>query len=223
MQDNLLSVKTHSSKLHTFLGIHQIEQQVHQYQQYVDDLEKEDSAKEFNIKMNQNDEIEKIVSQLESQHSLREITVAKTETKLNRVPIMRREAQVQSREQSSISNMIMNIETKIDMNIRVIYSGHNSNAVCCVDESGKQIWLYGQDLLGPWGLCTDTYGNIFVIDQQFKKVIVISKDGQNSKVLINEEDRLEELQCICFNHNESSGFMCDLNGTYIAKFNVSSG
>ncbi|VDI49513.1 Hypothetical predicted protein [Mytilus galloprovincialis] len=265
--------------------------------------------------MNQNDEIEKIVRQLESRNSLGEITVVKTETKLNRVSIMRREAQVQSREKSSISNMIMNIETKMDINIgyisdmiclmdgrviivqnefnvnlltsdgnlyilpitneaftatqinqdtiaitypkddvgeiriidlegntlksilvrnkasliyliycndRVIYSGHNST-VRCVDESGNQIWQYGQDLSGPWRLCTDTYGNIIVIDQQSKQVIVISKDGQNSKVLINEEDGLEKLQCICFNYNEFSGFVCDFDGTYIAKFNLSSG
>ncbi|CAG2240210.1 unnamed protein product [Mytilus edulis] len=38
LQEHLLSVTTHSSKLHSFLGVHQIEQQVHQCQRYVDDL-----------------------------------------------------------------------------------------------------------------------------------------------------------------------------------------
>ncbi|VDI69028.1 Hypothetical predicted protein [Mytilus galloprovincialis] len=37
--------------------------------------------------------------------------------------------------------------------------------VYCVDQSGKQIWQYKQDLSGPEGLCTDTYGNIIVADR----------------------------------------------------------
>ncbi|VDI31207.1 Hypothetical predicted protein [Mytilus galloprovincialis] len=49
-------------------------------------------------------------------------------------------------------------------NDRVIYSDYYGKAVYCVDESGKQIWQYTQDLSGPEGLCTDTYGNIIVAD-----------------------------------------------------------
>ncbi|CAG2225588.1 unnamed protein product [Mytilus edulis] len=49
-------------------------------------------------------------------------------------------------------------------NDRVIYSDCIGNAVYCVDESGKQIWQYKQDLSRPMGLCTDTYGNIIVAD-----------------------------------------------------------
>ncbi|CAC5423272.1 TRIM71 [Mytilus coruscus] len=70
-------------------------------------------------------------------------------------------------------------------NDRVTYSDSNGKAVCSVDESGKQIWQYKQDLTGPRGLCTDTYGNIIVADGESKRIIVISKDGQGSQVLIN--------------------------------------
>ncbi|CAG2210621.1 TRIM2_3 [Mytilus edulis] len=106
-------------------------------------------------------------------------------------------------------------------NDRVIYSDYDGNAVYCYDESGKQIWRYTQDLSRPRGLCTDTYGNIIVVDYNSNRIIVISKDGQNSKVLISEEDGLKNPRCICFKHNESSGFICDINGTYLAKFNLS--
>ncbi|CAG2217674.1 TRIM2_3 [Mytilus edulis] len=82
---------------------------------------------------------------------------------------------------------------------KVIYSDYNGKAVYCYDESGKQIWQYTQDLSGPVGLCTDTYGNIIVADYESNRIIVISKDGQNSKVLIDEEDELENPICISLN------------------------
>ncbi|CAG2229325.1 TRIM2_3 [Mytilus edulis] len=357
MQEHLLSVTTQSSKLQSFLGVHQIEQQIHQCQQYVEDLENDDRAKEFCIKMTKKNEIKNILQQLGSLESIGDVTVVKTETDLNRETSVRRKAQVESRVQSNINNMTMNIETKIEINIekvisdmiclmdgrvievkektgevnlftsdgklqkqlpipggafsvtqinqntiaitypgeraikifnmenetvtkvitldkycyglsfsnnslavglinddydneiriidlegkqlksipvecesflynlvycndRVIYSDYSGKAVYCVDGSGKQIWQYTQDLKGPWGLCTDTYGNIIVADYYSDRIIVISKDGQDSKVLISKEDGLVGPKCICFKHNESSGFICDYNGTYLAKFNL---
>ncbi|XP_063416557.1 uncharacterized protein LOC134698373 [Mytilus trossulus] len=349
---NLPTVTTHSSKLQSFLGLHQMEQQVHQCQRYVDNLEDDERAKEFSIKMRQNDEIENILSKLKSLKSLGEVMVERTETGFSRETSVRRKAQVES--QSNINNMTMNIETKIKINMgkmisdmiclmdgrvlvvkqwgkvnlftsdgklqkqlpipgepysvtqinqntiattypseraikifnmenetvtkvitldkecrglsfsnnslavglsddeiriidlegnalksiqvesksylknlvycndRVIYSDCNGGAVYCVDESGKQIWQYTQDLSGPEGLCIDTYGNIIVTDYYSKRIIVISKDGQNSKVLIGKEGGLEDPQCICFKHNESSGFICDYSGTYLTTFNLSS-
>ncbi|CAG2237624.1 unnamed protein product [Mytilus edulis] len=53
MQEHLHTVIPHTSKLQSFLGLHQIEQQVHQCQRYVDDLEDDERAKEFSIKMKQ--------------------------------------------------------------------------------------------------------------------------------------------------------------------------
>ncbi|XP_071151101.1 E3 ubiquitin-protein ligase TRIM71-like [Mytilus edulis] len=352
MQEHLLSVTTQSSKLQSFLGVHQIEQQIHQCQQYVEDLENDDRAKEFCIKMTKKDEIKNILQLLGSLKSIGEVTVVKTETDLNRETSVRRKAQVQSRVQSNINNMTMNIETKIEINMeklisymiclmdwrvivvemdgkvnlltsdgklqkqlhkpggawsvtqinqntialtypdekaikifniendtvtkvitldkecwglsfsnnslavglindeiriidlegntlksiqaesesdleylvycndRVIYSDPDGKAVYCYDESGKQIWKYTQDLEGPRGLCTDTYGNIIVADFESDRIVVISKDGKESKVLFSEEDELEYPKYICFKHNESSGFICDNYGSYLAKFNL---
>ncbi|VDI58192.1 Hypothetical predicted protein [Mytilus galloprovincialis] len=68
MKKQLLTVTSQTSqtsKLQTFLGVHKIEQQVHQCQRYVEDLENDERTKEVDIKMKQNDEIEKILSKLE--------------------------------------------------------------------------------------------------------------------------------------------------------------
>ncbi|CAC5369955.1 TRIM2_3 [Mytilus coruscus] len=111
--------------------------------------------------------------------------------------------------------------TEVNTSSEVIYCDYLGKAVYCVDVSGKQIWRYEQDLWGPWGLRTDTYGNIIVADYESTRIIVISKDGQDSQVLMSEEDRLTDPKCICFNHNQYSGFICDDNGRYLANFNLS--
>ncbi|CAC5375234.1 unnamed protein product [Mytilus coruscus] len=352
MKEHLQTVTTLTSKLQSFLGVHQIEQRVHQCQGYVDDLENDERTNEFDIRMKQNDEIEKTLSKLVSIESFGEVMVVRTETDLNRVTSVRSAAQVESQEQSNINNMTMNIETKIEINMkrfirdmiclmdgriivveqngkvhllspdgkhekqlkilvgansvtqinhntiaiaypsektittfnmenerftnvltlqkectclsfsndylaiglnqdeicitdlegntmkiiqvqnlsnmcnlvycndRVIYSNCDGNAVYCYDGSGNKIWQYTQDLLGPEGLCTDTYGNTIVADHGSHRIIVISKDGQHSKVLISMEDGLTSPQCISFKHNESSGFICNYAGTYLTKFNL---
>ncbi|XP_076082431.1 uncharacterized protein LOC143053524 [Mytilus galloprovincialis] len=340
MQDQLHTVIPHASKLQSFLGVHQIEQQVHQCQRYIDDLDKDDRAKEFTIKMEKNNETEKIIKKL---GSLGELTVVKSDMDLNKETGVRREAQVESQEQSNINNMTINIENISDMiclmdgrliivqlgdkvnlltpdgkllkklpipgqvwsvtqinqitiaitypfekaikifnmenetvtkvitldkgcwglsssddslvvglihdeisiidlegntlksiqvecksdlyylvycNDRVIYSDYYGKAVYCVDGSGKQIWQYKQDLSGPKGLCTDTYGNIIVADYNSHRIIVISKDGKESKVLLS--DGLEHPQFICLKHCESSGFICNVFGKNLTKFNFSS-
>ncbi|CAG2200994.1 TRIM2_3 [Mytilus edulis] len=102
---------------------------------------------------------------------------------------------------------------------RVVYGDLGGKAVNCIDRSGKQIWQYQQDAIGPRGLCTDTYGNIIVADVYSDRLIVISKDGQESKVLISVEGGMP--MCICL--NESSGFIGTnlLGSICIAKFNIS--
>ncbi|XP_071180627.1 tripartite motif-containing protein 2-like [Mytilus edulis] len=108
-------------------------------------------------------------------------------------------------------------------NDRVIYSDRYGKAVYCINASGQQIWQYTQDLEGPKGLCTDNYGNIIVADYESDRIIVISKDGQNSKVLINKEDGLENPHRICFNRNASSCFTCHSWGSYLAEFDITYG
>ncbi|CAG2255553.1 unnamed protein product [Mytilus edulis] len=321
------TITTKSSKLHSFLEVHQIEQQVHQCQRFVEDLEDDDRAKELEIKLKHNEEIDELLCKLESLESLGEVIVDKIEiAEENRGTSVRRGAQINdmiclmdgrviisqdtgevnlltpdgklekqftiSGEANSVTqinqdiiaityyneraikmfNMEKETVTKvikldkvcwglsfsnnsfavgldnneiriIDLegntlksipvqsktildfvvhcNDRVIYSDYEGKAIYCVDESGTQIWKYKQELSFPAGLCTDSYGNIFVADYGPRSIIVISKDEKDSKALINEEDRPKKPWCICFKHNESSGFICDYLGTNLTKFNLS--
>ncbi|CAG2202569.1 unnamed protein product [Mytilus edulis] len=238
--------------------------------------------------MKQNDEIENILSKLESLESLGEVIVIKTEVAINidiskQLPIPGKAWSVTQINQNTIAitypdekaikifnmenetvtkvikldkqcyglsfsnnslavglsddeiriidlegNTLKSIQVKsksdlyylVYCNDRVIYSDCDGKAVYCYDGSGKQIWQYKQDLSGPWGLCTDTYGNIIVADYGSNRIIVISKDGKDSKVLISKEDGLKDPRCICFKHNESSGFICDYKGKLLTRFNL---
>ncbi|XP_063397239.1 uncharacterized protein LOC134681528 [Mytilus trossulus] len=382
MQDQLHTVLPRTSKLQSFLSVHQIEQKVHLCQRYIDDLERDDRAKEFTIKMEENNEVKKLIKKL---GSLGELTVVKTDMDLKKETSVSREAQVESQEQSNINKMTMTIDKKIEINMErkqkytelsdyrtvgllncrtiepsdhravgpsnsrtielsdyhygpvvewlnkvillapdgklekqlsipgeafsvtqinqntiaitypweraikifnmenetvtkvitlekqclglsssdnslvvglnrdeiriidlegntlksiqvegasylnyivycneiVIYCDYVGGTVYCVDQSGKQNWQYTQDLSEPMGLCTDTYGNIIVADWGFHRIIVISKDGKDSKVLLS--DGLENPRYICLKQNESSGLICNGYGKDLTKFNLSSG
>ncbi|XP_052090033.1 uncharacterized protein LOC127726640 [Mytilus californianus] len=353
IQDDLHAGTIRTSKLQSFLWIHIVEQKVHQYRQYVEDVESNKEANQVDIQIRQNGETEKILSELKSLKTFGDVKVVKSDRTKIRVTSLNRRAQVDSREQSNIHNMTMNILTKTKMNIgkyisdmicltnervivveekgkvnlltsdgrlqkqlpisdkpfsvtqinqdtiaitfpdrkdikifnletetvtklitlgkacmglsfcnnylavglnkdeiriidldgnelksiqvksisyleylvyshdRVIYTDYDDKAVYCFDESGTQVWKYTQSLLGPQGLCTDTFGNIIVADWRSQRIIVISKDGQDSKILLSEEDGLNNQKCIWYKYNEPYGFFCDSSGRYLAKFNFS--
>ncbi|CAC5388557.1 unnamed protein product [Mytilus coruscus] len=354
IQGDLHTVTTQSSKLQSFLGMHQIEQIVHRYR-YVVDIENNEMAREVEIKIKQNDEIEDILMELRSLKSFGEVKVVKTKLAMNIKMSVGMEPQVAIQEQSNINTMTMNIETKIKINIgkyindmiclmdgrlivveqggkvnllssdgkpqkqlpipngpwsvtqinqdtiamsypqekhikvfnmenetvakvitldkpvlcyglsccndslavgirnreiriidldgntlksihvqsesylynlvycndRVIFSDYTGKAVYCYEESGKIVWEYKQDLDGPQGLCIDTFGNIIVVDYCSDRIIAISRDRKNSKVVLRKEDGLEDMNFICYKNNESYGFICDNMCVLLAKFNLS--
>lgn len=92
MQKDLHLVLSSSTKLQSFLGLYQIEQQVHKSQRYVESLGNDDRGKQIEIKIRQNDVIENILSKLESLESLGEVMVVKKETALNRETSLSRNA-----------------------------------------------------------------------------------------------------------------------------------
>ncbi|CAG2217775.1 MAD2 [Mytilus edulis] len=115
IQGDLHTVNVHSSKLQSFLWMHQIEQTVHQCQRYVEDMEtvNYEISSDVDIKIEQNEQIEKILSQLKSLKSFGEVKVVKSHITMNRETSVRREAQVELQGQPNIHNMTMNIEKRL--------------------------------------------------------------------------------------------------------------
>ncbi|XP_052091106.1 protein wech-like [Mytilus californianus] len=115
MQEDLHAVKVHTSTLQSFLGIHQIDQQVHRCIQHVE--EKNKAVREVDIKIKQNDEIQHIFRKMQSLISLGEVKVDETEITFTKETSVNRGAQVESQEQPKINKMTMNTETKIQTNL----------------------------------------------------------------------------------------------------------
>ncbi|CAC5401551.1 unnamed protein product [Mytilus coruscus] len=93
------------------IGVHQIEQKVQQCQQYVENLEKDDRVKTFDIKMKQNHKTKKILSKLGSLESLGQVTLVHSDIEVKRETSVRRKAQVQL-QHSNINNMTMNMRQR---------------------------------------------------------------------------------------------------------------
>lgn len=115
MQDNLQIVTEQNSKFQSFLGLHQIGEKVHQCQCYVDGIENTDMAYKVDLQVEHNDEIEKILNELQSIKSLGEVEVYKTRIAIDRETTVNKKAQVETRKQSNIDKMAMHIETKTNI------------------------------------------------------------------------------------------------------------
>lgn len=103
----------------------------------------------------------------------------------------------------------------------ILCSDNHGLSVSFVDWKGKQVWEFkSDDLKDPQGICTDNYGNIFLADDISDKVVVISRDGKRSNVLLSEKDGIEEVRSICFSKMESVVFISDVTGTYLTKYKV---
>ncbi|CAC5419631.1 unnamed protein product [Mytilus coruscus] len=113
MKEDLYSVKEHTSALQSFLELHQINHKLHQCQTYVEEQKK--TVIEVDIYLKQNDEMQQIISKVQSLMSLGEVKVDETEI-IGKEASLNREAQVESLEQLNINNMTMNNETKIETN-----------------------------------------------------------------------------------------------------------
>lgn len=85
----------------------------------------DDRANDVDIKMKQNNEIEKILSKIKSLKSLGEIIVDKSEINLKIEINKHKEAQVES----NINNMTMNISTKIPIKMKKLIT----DMICLVE------------------------------------------------------------------------------------------
>ncbi|CAG2216791.1 unnamed protein product [Mytilus edulis] len=237
MKEHLQTVTSNISKLQSFLGVHQIEQQVHQCQRYIENLKDDERTKEVDIKMKQNDEIEKILSKLVSLESLGEVMIVKTEINLNRETSLRRKAQVKSQEQFNINNMTMNIETKIETNLKK----HISDMICLMDgrvivvENCDKVNLLSSD--GKLQKHLPLPGAAYNVTQINQDNIAITYPGESAIKIFNMENervtKVIKLEKACYglsfsNNSLAVGFrkeeirIIDLEGNTLKSIQVQS-
>lgn len=91
------------------------------------------------------------------------------------------------------------------------------SSVHCYSSTGKKIWCFSEaDALGTRNMCSDSEGNLFVACQDSNRVILLSKDGTSSKVVVETK----EPKAIWFDSKSSVLYVCSLNGNNLSKYRL---
>ncbi|XP_063446554.1 E3 ubiquitin-protein ligase TRIM71-like [Mytilus trossulus] len=238
IQHDLQTVTEKSSKLQSFLGIHQIERIVHRHR-YVVDIEHNEMAREVEIKLKQNDKIEKILRELRSIKSFGEVNIVETKLALKRETSVNMEPQVALQEQSNIKTMQMNIETKMKINL-----GKYINDMIClmdgrfivVEQSGK-VNLFSTDgklqkLLpiasGPWSVTQINQDAIAMSYPQEKDIKVFNMKNETVSKVITLDKPVACYGLSCFNDALAVGLrnreirIIDMDGNTLKSIQVQS-
>ncbi|CAC5400706.1 unnamed protein product [Mytilus coruscus] len=91
------------------------------------------------------------------------------------------------------------------------------SSVHCYSSNGKKIWCFSEaDALGTRTMCSDSDGNLFVACQDSNRVILISKDGISSKVVVETS----KPKAIWVDSKSSVLFVCSLNGDNLSTYRL---
>ncbi|CAG2251417.1 PML [Mytilus edulis] len=79
------------------------------------------------------------------------------------------------------------------------------NTVTCCDLEGNIKWIFKDEstLSFPLGISVDNYCNIYVVGNEFSRVVVISPDGKQSKVILSSTDGLDCPQVLHYNRENN--------------------
>ncbi|XP_013392040.1 tripartite motif-containing protein 3-like [Lingula anatina] len=83
------------------------------------------------------------------------------------------------------------------VNDNIVISDNCQHCVHVLSTTGDQLYQYGTEgsgygeLNGPCGVCTDSYGHIFIADCNNDRVVALSPRGQFIRYIATEDDGLE--------------------------------
>ncbi|CAC5396781.1 unnamed protein product [Mytilus coruscus] len=88
---------------------------------------------------------------------------------------------------------------------KMYHTNNRSNSVTCYDLQGtcRVQWLFKNEsvLKIPSGISVDNDGNVYVIGNSSKNVVVISANGQEYKEILNARDGLQDATGLHYNRN----------------------
>lgn len=96
-----------------------------------------------------------------------------------------------------------NMNTTINIAVsgdKLYYSSYHYHAVVCCDMQGTTQWTFKNEkvLKNPSGISADSDGNVYVVGNRTKNVVVISSDGRTHRELLSINDGLKSPYSINF-------------------------
>lgn len=96
----------------------------------------------------------------------------------------------------------------------------NSNIIWCFDKYGNEEKKFDFGNKDFRNLCVDKYGNIFVSEVDSNKIYVLSFTSGKTRVLLNENNGLEQPKAIAYNEKSDSIVIVGMNGIFSAIFDI---
>ncbi|XP_052064014.1 uncharacterized protein LOC127704155 [Mytilus californianus] len=88
---------------------------------------------------------------------------------------------------------------------KIYHTDYKSSSVTCSDLKGTALWSFKNEsaLKNPLGLSTDNYGNVYVVGESSKNVVVISADGQQHKEILTASHGFSDTTTLSFNRSSN--------------------
>jgi sugar lactone lactonase YvrE len=75
------------------------------------------------------------------------------------------------------------------------------------------------DVIGPYGINTDRQGNVYVLGWESNNIVRLSPDGQNSDIIMKEEDGISHPVTFCFSRDFKKLFVSNERGKWVVVYN----
>jgi sugar lactone lactonase YvrE len=92
--------------------------------------------------------------------------------------------------------------------------------VYCIKKDGSNVFTFSSpDLKGPDGIDTDRQRNVYVVGLASNNILRLSPDGQNSDIIMKEEDGISDPITLCFSRDFKKLFVSNEGGKRVAVYN----
>ena len=95
----------------------------------------------------------------------------------------------------------------------------DDNKVYCIKRDGSNVFTFSSpDLKGVDGIDTDRQGNAYVVGRTSKNILRLSPDGQNSDIIMKEEDGISDPVTLCFSRDFKKLFVSNEGGKRVVVY-----
>jgi len=92
--------------------------------------------------------------------------------------------------------------------------------VYCIKKDGSKVFTFSSpDAIGPYGINTDRQGNVYVVGLDSNNIVRLSPDGQNSDIIMKEEDGISQPVTFCFSRDFKKLFVSNEYGKRVVVYN----